>query len=107
MESLFVLYRVTGDDLYRQWGKRIFDNINKYARVDGGFASLRSVDVNGECVAHLACVPCVDLWMASMFVLIHPCALVTVATTEHSISYDDNMESFFVAETLKYSVRVT
>ncbi len=46
MESLFVLYRVTGDDIYRQWGKRIFDSINKYARVEGGFASVRNVEVS-------------------------------------------------------------
>ena len=45
MESLFVLYRVTGDPIYREWGKRIFENIDKHARVDGGFASIRNVDV--------------------------------------------------------------
>ena len=49
MESLFVLYRVTGDDTYRQWGKRIFDNINAHARVDGGFASIRNVEVSRTC----------------------------------------------------------
>jgi hypothetical protein len=47
VESLFVLYRVTGDQIYRDWGKSIFNAIQKHARVDGGFATID--DVTREC----------------------------------------------------------
>jgi hypothetical protein len=33
--------------VYRDWGRRIFENINKYARVESGFASIRDVQVSG------------------------------------------------------------
>ena len=64
VESLFVMWRVTGDVTYREWGWEIWSNIDKHCRVDGGYA-----------------------------------ALVDVA---HPDRKEDKMESFFLAETLKY-----
>ncbi|KAM7500676.1 hypothetical protein LguiA_025090 [Lonicera macranthoides] len=44
VESLFVLYRITGDPKYRKWGWEIFMAFEKYAKVDsGGYCSLDDV----------------------------------------------------------------
>jgi len=65
VESLFVLWRVTHDPLYREWGWKAFEAIEKHCKVPngGGYAGLNNV---------------------------------------HSGHKDDRMESFFLAETLKY-----
>ncbi|KAJ7968933.1 alpha-1,2-Mannosidase [Quillaja saponaria] len=44
VESLFVLYRITEDPKYREWGWEIFQAFEKYTRVDsGGYSSLDDV----------------------------------------------------------------
>jgi hypothetical protein len=40
VESLFVMWRVTGDVIYREWGWRIFEAFEKWSRVDAGYTSL-------------------------------------------------------------------
>ncbi|KAK4986378.1 mannosyl-oligosaccharide alpha-1,2-mannosidase [Elasticomyces elasticus] len=67
VESLFYMWRITGDEKYREWGWEMFQSFVKYTAVegDGGFSSINSVDT------------------------ISP-------------STRDNMESFWLAETLKY-----
>jgi len=42
-ESLFYLYRLTGDDKYRQWGSKLFQAILDNAKVPHGFSSVRDV----------------------------------------------------------------
>ena len=64
VESLFVLFRVTGDEQYRSWGWEIWSNIDRHCRVDGGYAALLDV--------------------------------------REPTRKEDKMESFFLAETLKY-----
>ncbi|KAL3917157.1 MAG: hypothetical protein SGILL_004847 [Bacillariaceae sp.] len=65
VESFFILYQLTGDPVYREWGWEVFQAIERYCRTDAGYGSLKNVHrTNG--------VP------------------------------DDKMESFFLAETLKY-----
>jgi len=45
IESLFIAYRLTGDDRYREYGWKIFQSIEKYSRVEsGGYASILNVD---------------------------------------------------------------
>lgn len=45
MESLFIAYRLTGDEIYREQGWRIFQSIEKHARVEsGGYATVINVD---------------------------------------------------------------
>ncbi|KAI0347895.1 glycoside hydrolase [Trametopsis cervina] len=45
VESLFIAYRLTGDNRYRQWGWSIFEAIEKYCRIEsGGYASVLNVD---------------------------------------------------------------
>ncbi|TAQ90505.1 hypothetical protein B7494_g1190 [Chlorociboria aeruginascens] len=67
VESLFYMWRITGDVMYREWGWEMFKSFMKYTAVDegGGFTSL----------SNAAVVPPV---------------------------MRDNMESFWLAETLKY-----
>eukprot|EP00897_Mesotaenium_endlicherianum_P007513 jgi/Mesen1/6790/ME000035S06171 len=46
VESLLYLYRITGNSIYREWGWRIFESFEKYARVaSGGYSSLQDVTV--------------------------------------------------------------
>merc|ERR1719498_2262805 len=42
-ESLFYLFRITGDPKWRKLGEKIFRAIVKNAKVDGGFASVKNV----------------------------------------------------------------
>ena len=45
IESLFVAYRLTGDDRYREYGWKIFQSIEKYCRLEsGGYASILNAD---------------------------------------------------------------
>ena len=67
VESFFVLYHLTGDPVYREWGWEVFQAIEKYCKVIGGYGGIRNVRRDK---------PMVDV--------------------------DDKMESFFLAETLKY-----
>lgn len=65
-ESLFILWRVTKNPTYREWGWNIFQAIEKYARIPtGGYSGINDV-------------------------------------TQLPPVYNDKMDSFFVAETLKY-----
>ncbi|GLJ43372.1 hypothetical protein SUGI_0900980 [Cryptomeria japonica] len=63
VESLMYLWRITGDETYREWGWDIFQAFEKQSRIDSGYVGLRDVN-SGE--------------------------------------KDDMMQSFFLAETLKY-----
>ena len=47
VESLFIAYRLTGDEIYREHGWKIFQAIEKHARVPtGGYATVLNVDEN-------------------------------------------------------------
>ena len=65
VESLYILHKLTGDNVYRDWGWEIFRALEECCKVDAGYASL--LDVN-----------------------------------DPFQGVDDRMESFFLAETLKY-----
>ncbi|ODA83965.1 hypothetical protein RJ55_02483 [Drechmeria coniospora] len=67
VESLFYMWRITGEVKYRDWGWEMFRSFTNYTAVEenGGFTSLRDANV----------IPPIIL---------------------------DNMESFWLAETLKY-----
>lgn len=66
VESLLVLYRVTKNNQYREWGWKIFQAFEKYSKLKEGYATITNVD------------------------------------NVHHVTYVDKMESFFLAETLKY-----
>ncbi|KAG8892012.1 mannosyl-oligosaccharide alpha-1,2-mannosidase [Tulasnella sp. 403] len=68
VESLFLAFRLTGDPIYRLYGWRIFQAIEKHCKVpSGGYSSIRNVD-----------------------------------RAEGEKGWTDKMETFFLAETLKY-----
>ncbi|KAF9260838.1 glycoside hydrolase [Marasmius fiardii PR-910] len=47
IESLFIAFRLTGDQTYRNWGWKIFQAIEKHCRIPkGGYASIVNVDEN-------------------------------------------------------------
>lgn len=47
VESLFIAYRLTGDEKYRQHGWDIYEAIEKHCRVpSGGYATVINVDDN-------------------------------------------------------------
>jgi len=65
VESFFVLYHLTGDPVYREWGWEVFQAIERYCKTDVGYGQLKDVRRVGR-------------------------------------PAEDKMESFFLAETLKY-----
>lgn len=46
VESLFYMWRITGDEIYREWGWEMFKSFMEYTAVEhgGGFTSLRNAD---------------------------------------------------------------
>jgi hypothetical protein len=51
VESLFIAFHLTGDDIYRQWGWQIFQSFIKATRISskekgrtGAFSSIRDVE---------------------------------------------------------------
>ncbi|KAF9307465.1 hypothetical protein BGZ74_000024 [Mortierella antarctica] len=67
VESLFYLWRLTKNEMYREWGWKIFEAIEKYSKVStGGYSSIHDI------------------------------------RRKDHIEYSDKMETFFLAETLKY-----
>jgi len=65
VESFFILNKLTGDPVYREWGWEVFQAIEEHCRSDVAYASLKDVNNPGRGTL-------------------------------------DKMESFFLAETLKY-----
>jgi len=64
IESAYYLFRITGDERYRDLGRVMVDSLLRYTRAEVGFAALRDVETKQQ---------------------------------------RDRMESFFLAETLKYA----
>lgn len=64
IESLWYLYRLTGERKYKEWGWKIFEATEQHCKTEAGFTGVKDV---------------------------------TVMPPEH----DDQMQSFFLAETLK------
>ncbi|KAK7204548.1 class I alpha-mannosidase 1A [Myxozyma melibiosi] len=67
LESIFVMYRVTGDRKWQDRGWEMFSAIVKYTKTDAAFSAIKDV------------------------------------TNNRKITYLDEMESFWMAETLKYA----
>jgi mannosyl-oligosaccharide alpha-1,2-mannosidase len=71
VETLYYLYKITGDLKYREWGWEIFQNFIKYSKV---------TDPDGKNVRYTS---------------LRDCTIVPPVQA-------DNLESFWLAETLKY-----
>ncbi len=65
VESFFVLYHLTGDPIYREWGWEVFQAIERHCKTEAGYGQLKNVEKPDQ-------------------------------------KPEDKMESFFLAETLKY-----
>ncbi|KAF8896775.1 glycoside hydrolase family 47 protein [Gymnopilus junonius] len=46
VESIFYMWRTTGDVKWREWGNAIFEAINRNSRTEYGFASVKGIDKN-------------------------------------------------------------
>ncbi|KAJ2666391.1 hypothetical protein IW148_000875 [Coemansia sp. RSA 1199] len=67
IESIMIMYRITGDKMYKEWGWQIFQAIEKWTRTPSAYSAYKDV-----------------------------------TSTKGSKEWTDSMESFFLAETLKY-----
>jgi hypothetical protein len=72
VESLFYLFRATGDERYREWGYLIFKAIERHCRTPAAFSGVNDVEKNPH------------------------------TTEQIAANWNDSMQSFFFAETLKY-----
>lgn len=43
VESLFYLWRLTGNKTYQEWGWNIFEAFEKNSRIDSGYVGLKDV----------------------------------------------------------------
>merc|ERR1711935_545560 len=76
VESLYILHKLTGDPIYREWGWEIFQSIEKYCKTDIAYGKYSNVaQGNGE---------------------------DTGDGEKARGQVQDGMESFFLGETLKY-----
>ena len=80
IESCYYLLRITGDEKWRDLGRRMFDAIVQHTRTEHGFAHVADVTTIGA-----------DATGGS------------VPAGPTGVALDDAMESFFLAETLKYA----
>ncbi|KAJ1741089.1 hypothetical protein LPJ79_003786 [Coemansia sp. RSA 1821] len=67
LESIMIMYRITGDKMYKEWGWQIFQAIDKWTKTPSANSAYHDV-----------------------------------TSTAGSSQWTDSMESFFLAETLKY-----
>ena len=40
LESIFYMYRLTGDPMYQQWAWQIFQAFEKYSKLESGYAGI-------------------------------------------------------------------
>ena len=78
IESVFYMYRLTGDEAWRAKGWRMFEAVRAHAHARYGYAALRDVTLASQRRSHFN----------------------QTESIEHNQS--DSMESFWLAETLKY-----
>ncbi|PVU89917.1 hypothetical protein BB559_004859 [Furculomyces boomerangus] len=46
VESLMILYRVTGDEIYREWGWNIFNSFEKHLKTPTAYSAFRDVSID-------------------------------------------------------------
>ncbi len=99
VESLFILHKITGDPIYREWGWEIFQSIEKYCRTDIAYGKLKDVmvkrnpEVEDQMVSREGHIQCVKYKVMSVS--------ISVLMISHS-RFLHLKESFFLGETLKY-----
>lgn len=48
VESLYILYRITGDPVYQEYGWVIYEALEKHCKTDSAYASIRNVRTDGR-----------------------------------------------------------
>ncbi|KAF3672994.1 Mannosyl-oligosaccharide 1,2-alpha-mannosidase MNS2 [Capsicum annuum] len=88
VESLFYLWRLTGNKTYQEWGWNIFQAFEKNSRIKSGYVGLKDSQAHPK----------------SLFTDVGPAYYIVHApVNEVNTGVQDNMmQSFFLAETLKY-----
>ncbi|KAI8145813.1 glycoside hydrolase [Fennellomyces sp. T-0311] len=44
LESIYILYRITGDPVYQEYGWEIFQSLEKYCKTEAAYATINNVD---------------------------------------------------------------
>eukprot|EP00457_Paulinella_chromatophora_P001518 gb/GEZN01001520.1/.p1 GENE.gb/GEZN01001520.1/~~gb/GEZN01001520.1/.p1 ORF type:complete len:866 (-),score=115.45 gb/GEZN01001520.1/:257-2854(-) len=84
VESLFVMWRVTGDKKYREYGWKIWQAIERWCKTNHAYSAVKKTDFN----------------MPKKNELDFPAEAST--DRQPSVFWEDKMETFFLAETIKY-----
>lgn len=94
VESLLVLYRLTRDESYREAGWRIFENLRRNCKTPAAFSAIRDVNI-GRGRAGRRTGDASDTYTPEER---------QASRAEYSApeNWTDSLESFFLAETLKY-----
>lgn len=92
LESILVLYRLTGDESYREEGWRIFENIKRSCKTPSAFSAIKDVNIGRGRGGRQGAA---DTYSAQQ---------TQQGRAEYSSpeNWTDSQESFFLAETLKY-----
>ncbi|EFC49077.1 predicted protein [Naegleria gruberi] len=94
VESIFIMYRVTGDEKYREWGWKIFQAIESKCKIaSGGYSGLRNVATQS---------PVHDDFQQSFFLAETLKYLYLLFSPKHIIPIDK-----FVFNTEAHPIRVT
>ncbi|KAI8345311.1 glycosyl hydrolase family 47-domain-containing protein [Choanephora cucurbitarum] len=81
VESLFILYRLTGDQKYQEYGWEIYQAIERWCKTGSAYAAIRNVDIDEDYSKENS---------------------NKNETFDPSFNQIDTMESFLLAETFKY-----
>jgi len=81
LESLMILYRITGDTKYQEYGWIIFQAIEQWCKTESAYSAITSVTSNSDSIVYDKEK---NRWVKA------------------DTSKTNSMESFFMAETLKY-----
>lgn len=108
VESLFYMWRLTGNGIFREWGWTIFQAIEKYCKVGAWHACVHQylccVIMRHYVLCALcchSCLPCIWLLPVSISQVANGYSGIQNVNDVNSAKHD-TMESFWLAETLKY-----
>jgi mannosyl-oligosaccharide alpha-1,2-mannosidase len=106
-ESFFVLWRLTKDPIYREWGWNIFTHINKYCRTQGGFSGIRDVTTTNVKHDDLQQSFFMAETLKYLYLLFSEDSLIPLDkyvfnTEAHPLQFSSDLNSCCASETCKY-----
>ena len=66
VESLFYLWRLTGNKTYQEWGWNIFQAFEKNSRIESGYVGLKDVSAH-QTRSMILLIFCVYIWISESF----------------------------------------